>query len=164
MGQGKLTIVEDNPGQEEVGTSSIFASSPVPISDMSSQSTVQGLTSVATADPEDWQHWQCNGPDYIALSAATKLERIWENCAEDQTSAAWLSKLEVGVGGHGRASIHGHLPRCKPGNRQVFFRQEAKPPRPQNYTWHGSQIPQRRDGLCQPLALFDIAGQESWNF
>ena len=40
--------------------------------------------------------WQCEGPDYIALTAEEKLNRIWENCADDQTSASWLGMLEVG--------------------------------------------------------------------
>ena len=54
--------------------------------------TASILASVARAGPG----WQCNGPDYIALPAATKLDQIWENCAADQTSAPWLSMLEVG--------------------------------------------------------------------
>merc|ERR1712080_554909 len=54
--------------------------------------TASILASVARAGPG----WQCNGPDYIALPAATKLDHIWENCAADQTSAPWLSMLEVG--------------------------------------------------------------------
>ena len=56
---------------------------------------MQGHSSVATSNP-GWQHWQCKGPEYIALPASTKLDQIWENCAEDQTSAPWMSKLEVG--------------------------------------------------------------------
>merc|ERR1711971_861399 len=54
--------------------------------------TASIVASVARAGPG----WQCNGPDYIGLPATTKLEQIWENCADDQTSQDWLSMLEVG--------------------------------------------------------------------
>ena len=161
---------------------------------------MQGLASVATADPEDWQHWQCNGPDYIALPAATKLERIWENCAEDETSAAWLSKLEVGgimlesmcptfntegdqlpllrrkyvhtvgtvgkvewvdTGGHPYTGI---FQGARQGIARFSFAKKPSPPALK--TTPGMGLKFLRDGMdsANLLALFDIAGQESWNF
>lgn len=39
--------------------------------------------------------WVCNGPEYLALPAADKAGRIWENCETDQVGKAWLSAFQM---------------------------------------------------------------------
>jgi len=41
--------------------------------------------------------WECKGPEYNALPAADKLQRIWENCAFDETSQDWAGAAEIGL-------------------------------------------------------------------
>lgn len=40
--------------------------------------------------------WVCNGPEYLALPAADKAARVWENCLVDTTSQAWAGIVEIG--------------------------------------------------------------------
>ena len=163
--------------------------------------TASILASLARAGPG----WQCNGPDYIALPAATKLEHIWENCADDQTSAPWLSMLEIGeimfedmcptfntegdqlplgwlgnvrqkyihtvgtvgkvewvdLGGHPYTGI---FQGASHGIARLSLAQEPSPPAPG--TAPGMGLKFLRDGVdsANLVAMFDVAGQESWNF
>ena len=149
--------------------------------------------------------WQCNGPDYIALPATDKLDRIWENCADDQTSANWLGMLEIGeimfedmcptfntegdqmplgwtgnvrqkyihtvgtvgkvewvdMGGHPYTGI---FKGATKGIARLSLAQEPSPPALS--TAPGMGLKFLRDGVdsANLVAMFDVAGQESWNF
>ena len=149
--------------------------------------------------------WQCEGPDYIALTAEEKLNRIWENCADDQTSASWLGMLEVGeimfedmcptfntkgdqlplgwtgnvrqkyihtvgtvgkvewvdLGGHPYTGI---FQGASQGIARLSLAQEPSPPALN--TAPGMGLKFLRDGVdsANLVAMYDVAGQESWNF
>merc|ERR1712130_1091692 len=144
--------------------------------------TASILASVARAGPG----WQCNGPDYIALPAVTKLDQIWENCAADQTSAPWLSMLEIGeimfedmcptFNTEGDQLLLGWL-----GNvRQKYIHTVGTVGKvewvdlgghPYTGIFQGASHGIARlslflrDGVdsANLVAMFDVAGQESWN-
>jgi len=163
--------------------------------------TASILASVARAGPG----WQCNGPDYIALPAATKLDHIWENCADDQSSAPWMSMLEIGeimfesmcptfnsegdqmplgwtgnvrqkyihtVGAVGKVEwvdMGGHpytgiFQGASQGIARLSLAQEPSPDALN--TAPGMGLKFLRDGVdsANLVAMFDVAGQESWNF
>ena len=163
--------------------------------------TASILASVARAGPG----WQCNGPDYIALPAATKLDYVWENCADDQSSAPWMSMLEIGeimfesmcptfnsegdqmplgwtgnvrqkyihtVGAVGKVEwvdMGGHpytgiFQGASQGIARLSLAQEPSPDALN--TAPGMGLKFLRDGVdsANLVAMFDVAGQESWNF
>jgi len=149
--------------------------------------------------------WQCSGPEYLALPAATKIQYLWDNCVADTSSQDWLSMLQVGeimfedmcptfntegdqmplgwtgnvrqkyihtVGAVGRVEwvdLGGHpftgiFQGASQGITRLSLAQEPSPPALN--TAPGMGLKFVRDGMdsANMVAMYDVAGQESWNF
>jgi len=150
--------------------------------------------------------WDCNGPEYLALPAEDKANRIWENCLVDTTSDSWASFIDISemvlesmcpsfntpgdelpkqfiIPVLRPKSIHsvGTVARVEwvdlgdhpftgifQGATEGIVRLSlaAEPSPSELNTKPGMGLKFLRDGIdsANLVAMYDVAGQESWNF